>query len=187
MMNWWLILIPFVGALIGWLVNTLAIKVLLRPGKRQAQLAKEAGKLVNTELFSFRDLEEKITSPENVQKIMPLAEAHIDSFLRTRLSEAFPMISMFIGDSTINQLKSIFMKELETIFPELMKGYIQNLQQQLDMEQVVTQKLASIPPEKFENHLRVAVSRELRLMKILGAVTGFVAGLIQTAIIMLTN
>ncbi|WP_315814403.1 hypothetical protein [Paraflavitalea speifideaquila] len=51
-------------------------------------------------------------------------EVHVDEFLRKGLPKAFPMISTFIGERTINQLKEIFLKELETIFPVVMKGYV---------------------------------------------------------------
>ena len=34
-----------------------------------------------------------------------------------------PMISMFIGDRTINQLKGIFVEEVEVIFPMFIEKY----------------------------------------------------------------
>ena len=56
----------------------------------------------------MRILKEKVTDPENLNKLKPEIETHIDSFLREKLKETFPMLSMFIGDKTINQLKSCF-------------------------------------------------------------------------------
>lgn len=85
--------------------------------KRQRQFAEKLGKLVSAELLSFEDIESKITRKENIDKIMPTIEGHIDHFLREGLSKEFPMISMFIGDRTITNLKAVFMKKLEEIFP----------------------------------------------------------------------
>jgi len=188
-MNWWLLFIPVISAFVGWAINSLAIKMLFSNvlPKRQPEIAARLGKVVSSELFSFSELEAKVTSVENIEKIMPLAEGHIDHFLRNKLGQAFPMISMFIGDKTINQLKGIFMEELATIFPQLLKSYVGNLQQQLDLEQVVTQKIANIPPGKLETVLRQELAKEFRFIQLLGLITGLFAGLIAVVITLLTN
>ena len=152
--------------------------------KRQLQFAEQLGELVSKELLSFSDIEEKITSADNIKKIMPIAEKHIDEFLRTRLGEAFPMIGMFIGEKTINQLKTLFMNELETIFPVIIKGYMQNLQQELDLKQIVTSKVAAFSVDKLEVNLYQSMGKELRAVQMMGAAIGLLVGLIQIGIIM---
>jgi uncharacterized membrane protein YheB (UPF0754 family) len=152
--------------------------------RRQPQFAQKAGALVSNELVSFTEIEATITNAENVKKIMPLAEIHIDDFLRNKLKEAFPMIGMLIGEKTIGTLKTIFMNELETIFPIIIKGYVQNLQNDLDLDNMVAEKVAAIPPDKLEAALYQALSKELRLAQILGGVLGLLIGLIQVFIIM---
>lgn len=193
-MNWLLILIPLISGFIGWFTNWIAIKMLFHPKepikiigitfhgifpKRQKQFAEKLGKLVSQELLSFEDIEKKITSAENVQKLLPPVEKHIDHFLRNRLSDVFPMLSMFIGEKTINQLKEVFMKELETVFPETMKSYMTNLKQDLDMEKLVYEKVAAFSTDKLESILYQIMSREFRFVEIIGAVLGVVIGLIQ--------
>jgi uncharacterized membrane protein YheB (UPF0754 family) len=198
-MNWWLIIIiPASSAFIGWITIRIAITMLFRPKKpvrvmgftiqgifhkRQLQFAEQLGELVSKELLSFSDIEEKITSADNIKKIMPVAEKHIDEFLRTRLGEAFPMIGMFIGEKTINQLKTLFMNELETIFPVIIKGYMQNLQQELDLKQIVTSKVAAFSVDKLENNLYQSMASALRAVHMMGAAIGLLAGIIQLLII----
>jgi uncharacterized membrane protein YheB (UPF0754 family) len=148
-MNPWLYTIPFISAFIHWLTIWMALKLLFHPRKpkkilfftlqgifpkRQKQIAESLGKIVGQELLSFGDIEGTITNPENVQKILPAAEKHIDNFLRVRLKENMPMISMFIGEKTILQLKEVFMQELAELFPVIMKNYINNLKHDLDLE-----------------------------------------------------
>lgn len=193
-MNWLFILIPLISGFIGWFTNWIAIKMLFHPKepikivgitfhgifpKRQKQFAEKLGKLVSQELLSFEDIEKKITSAENVQKLLPPVEKHIDHFLRNRLSDVFPMLSMFIGEKTINQLKEVFMKELETVFPETMKSYMTNLKQDLDMEKLVYEKVAAFSTDKLESILYQIMAREFRFVEIIGAVLGVVIGLIQ--------
>jgi len=192
-----IILIPLISAFIGWFTNWIAIKMLFHPKipkkilgvtfhgifpKRQQQFAEKLGKLVSQELLSFKDIEQKITSPENLKKIMPVVDAHIEQFLRVKLADAMPMISMFIGDKTIAQLKDVFMKELEILFPQLMSNYMNNLQSELDLEKIVTQKVSNFSSDKLEEILNAIMSKEFRFVEIIGAVLGFVIGVLQLVI-----
>ena len=115
---------------------------------------------------------------------MPLAEVHIDDFLRNKLKDAFPMIGMLIGDRTINTLKEIFMKELEAIFPVIMKGYLQNLQQDLNLEQTITDKLAGLQADKLKAAVYQHAGGQLRQAYLVGAAVGLLIGLIQAGIIL---
>jgi uncharacterized membrane protein YheB (UPF0754 family) len=202
-MNWWsFIVLPLISAFIGWVTNWVAIKMLFHPKnpvrvlgitfhgifpKRQQVFAQKLGALVSNELLSFSDIEAKITSPENLKKIMPVVEVHIDEFLRNKLKEAFPMIGMFIGEKTINQLKTIFMNELESIFPVLMKNYMINLQQELDLEKIVVEKVSNFSSDKLESILYQIMSKEFRFVEIIGGVLGLLIGVMQVLIMKFTQ
>jgi len=201
-MNYWLLIIPVISAFIGWVTNWVAIKMLFHPRepkrflgitfhgifpKRQKQFAEKLGKLVSAEFLSFSDIEQKISSPENLKKIMPMIENHIDDFLRHKLSEQMPVLSMFIGDKTINSLKEVFMKELEILFPQVMKQYAANLKTELDLEHIVIQKVSNFSSDKLEEILYQIMSKEFRFVEILGAVIGFIIGVVQVAITVLTS
>lgn len=201
-MNYWLILIPVISAFIGWVTNWIAIKMLFHPReprkilgitfqgifpKRQQQFAEKLGRLVSAEFLSFADIEEKISNPENLRKIMPMIESHVDEFLRTRLSDEMPVISMFIGDKTINKLKEALMKEIESLFPKVMKQYAANLKTELDLEQIVIKKVSGFSSDKLEEILYQIMSKEFRFVEIIGAVIGFIIGALQVLITVLTT
>ncbi len=201
-MNYWLLLIPVISAFIGWVTNWVAIKMLFHPRepkkilgvtfqgifpKRQQQFAEKLGKLVSAEFLSFEDIEQKISSPDNLKKIMPMIENHVDDFLRTRLSQEMPVISMFIGDKTIGKLKEAFMKEIEVLFPQVMKQYAANLKTELDLEQIVIQKVSGFSSDKLEEVLYQIMSKEFRFVEIIGAVIGFLIGAVQVLITVLTT
>lgn len=196
-MNPTYILIPLISAFIGYFTNWIAIKMLFHPRKpiriagmsiqgvfpkRQQQFAEKLGRLVSRELLSFSDIEAKITGVENLRKIMPVVDAHVDDFLRNRLSDVFPVLSMFIGDKTISQLKGFFMAELENLFPTLMKSYMKNLQSELDLEHIVTEKVAGFSTDKLEDLLKGIMAREFRFVEIIGGVVGLLIGTVQVAI-----
>lgn len=199
-MNGWLFLVPVISAFIGWFANWIAIKMLFHPRqpkrfpgitfqgiipKRQRQFAEKLAKLISSELISFGDIEEKITSNSNLEAIMPAVEAHIDDFLRHKLGKAMPMIGMLIGDRTINELKGVFMAELKEIFPDVMKQYMKQMKHQLDLENIVIEKVNSFSTDKLESVFFQSISKELRLVQFAGATVGFLAGIIQVLIIML--
>ena len=193
-------LIPFISAFIGWFTNWVSIKMLFHPKepvkilgitfigifpKRQAQFAEKLGKLVSAELLSFQDIEEKITNPKNMEALIPQIDAHIDHFLRVKLADHMPIISMFIGDQTIVQMKAVFMAELQELFPGLMKSYMNQLQNQLDLEKIVIEKVKGFSSDKLEQILNDIMSKEFRFIEILGGVLGFIIGVIQVLLTMI--
>ena len=137
---------------------------------------------MSEELLSFKDIEAKITDGNNLQQVMPLVETHIDNFLRNKLAAEMPIISMFIGDKTIEQLKSVFMKELESLFPVLMTSYMEKLKNELDLEAIVTEKVSNFSSDKLEDILQSIMSKEFKFIEIIGAVLGFLIGILQVLI-----
>jgi uncharacterized membrane protein YheB (UPF0754 family) len=199
-LSWWFYTIPFISAFIHWLTIWMALKLLFHPRhpkkilgltlhgvfpKRQRQIAESLGRIVGQELLSFGDIEQTITQPDNVRRILPLAEEHIDHFLRVRLKEQMPMIAMFIGDKTIGQLKTVFMKELEDLFPVIMKNYVANLRHDLDLERIVVEKIAAFSADRLEGMLNEFLTKEFRFVEIIGAALGFLIGALQILLTLL--
>src|SRR6188508_1916569 len=163
-----LLVIPPISAFIGWFTNWIAIKMLFHPKeptrilgitfhgifpKRQKIFAEKLGKMISAEFLSFEDIQQKITSPVNLQKLMPMIEAHVDNFLRNKLSDEMPFLSLFIGDKTIRSLKKIF-----------------------------TEKVSAFSTDKLEDILYQIMSKEFRFVEILGGVIGFIIGIVQVLI-----
>lgn len=201
-MNYWLLLIPVISAFIGWVTNWVAIKMLFHPRepkkilgitfhgifpKRQQQFAEKLGRIVSNEFLSFTDIEQKISDPSNLKKIMPLIEQHVDDFLRVRLGKEMPVISMFIGDKTIGKMKGAFMNEIESLFPEVMKQFAGNLKSELDLEHIVIRKVSAFSSDKLEEMLYQIMSKEFRFVELIGAVIGFIIGVVQVLITWLTT
>lgn len=187
-------LIPFISAFIGWFTNWIAIKMLFHPRepmklgfmtlqgifpKRQRQFAEKLGKLVAAELLSFDDIHQKLTDPDKIKNIIPLVEDHLEHFLRKKLPDAMPVLSMFIGDNTIKQIKDVLVKELDTLFPVMIDKYLENTREELDLEKIVTEKVANFSSDKLEQILQGIMSKEFRFVEIIGGVLGFIIGIIQ--------
>ena len=197
-MNWTHYFIPvFLATFTGWVTTWIAIKMLFHPRKpihifglkiqgifpkNQQLIAQKLGQVVSRELLSFAEIEMKVTDPENLKQLKPEIEKHIDTFLREKLKVVFPMLSVFIGEKTINQLKAAFLMELESLFPILMKSYMNKLEKDLDLEKIVTEKVAGFSTEKLEEILDQITKKEFKFLELIGAVFGFLIGLIQVFI-----
>ncbi len=201
-MNYWYILTPLISAFTGWVTTWVAIKMLFHPRKpakilgitiqgifpkNQQKIAEKLGEVVSNELLSFKEIEEKVTNPDNLEKLKPEIEAHIDNFLRVKLKQSFPMFSMFIGDKTINQLKEAFLTELEELFPVLMKNYMTKLENDLDLKEIVTQKVSGFSGEKLEDMLNKITKQEFKFLEVIGAVFGLLIGILQVVFTIITS
>ena len=195
--------IPFISAFIGWLVSWVSVKMLFYPAapkqflgikfqgvlpKHKNQLANNLGKLATKELLPLlNNLQTKLADPTSTDKIMPFVEKHIDHFLRVKLSEKMPVIGMFIGESTISELKSIFIEELKSLFPEMMGVYMTNIQNEIDIENIVAAKVESISSDRIEGLMRNSLKGELRRVHIVFGAIGFLIGLLQLAIVFIAK
>jgi uncharacterized membrane protein YheB (UPF0754 family) len=202
-MSWTDYIVPVLfSAFTGWVTTWIAIKMLFHPRKpisifgfkvqgifpkNQQLIAQKLGQVVSKEFLSFAEIEAKVINPDNLEKLKPEIEAHIDIFLREKLVTLFPMLSMFIGDKTINQLKTAFLTELENLFPILMKNYMKKLESDLDLEKIVTEKVASFSSEKLEDILNQITKKEFQFLEVIGAVFGFIIGLVQVLLTQLSN
>ena len=193
-------LIPFISAFIGWFTNWIAIKMLFHPKKQvnilglkfqgifpkgQQQFAEKLGTLVANELIHFDEIAAKLKDPEQLKELNPTIEAHIDTFLRVKLKEKIPVVAMFIGDNTITKLKDGMMEEINVLLPEVIDRYTQGLGEKIDIQKMVTEKVAAFSSDKLEEILESIMKKEFRFVEILGGVLGFIIGLLQIAITML--
>jgi uncharacterized membrane protein YheB (UPF0754 family) len=181
-MNYWLFVIPVLSALLGWIGSWISGNILVRkifPARRH-DLAVAIGKAAS-EAFSVTDIEKKINDPENIKKIMPIVESHVDDFLRNKLKEKMPMIGMLIGDKTINSLKEVFLKEIEEMFPQVMNKFTGNLKNEFDIQTLVITRINSISPDQLQKMM----SPVLRYFGLTGALVGLVIGLVNTVLLLL--
>jgi len=198
-MHYWLLLTPLIGALLGWWINSLLIFVLFQPlqpkkmigitiqglfFKLQPQIAKQIGQYVAS-LFSFEAIKEKVKNSENIERLMPMVEAEIDHFLRNKLGEQMPMISMLIGEKTIQQLKGIFVEEIKTLFPKIIANYLNNLETDINIAVLVTAKIESISANTINQFVKTSLHQKLRWFRIIGAFAGFIIAFIQVIIVLL--
>ncbi|RAJ05281.1 hypothetical protein LX64_02436 [Chitinophaga skermanii] len=177
-------LIPVLGAFIGFISIYISIKLVFKrvlPGQQQ-RIAQEAGAYVANKVFSFDDIKSKLNDPAQIKALIPLVETHIDHFLRVKLPAKMPVISMFIGDSIVNQMKATLVEELDNLFPQLINQYLGKLEGELNVQQLVTGKIAAISIPEMETAVYNKMGSAFNRLYFLGAGIGLLIGLLQLLI-----
>ena len=177
------------STVMGWVLVRIGSAAVLRklfsgisdPSANTA-LSESLGVLIGQELFSVDYLKGKLLKAGNYEKLVPQIEAHIDHFLRVRLKEEMPVVGMMIGDRTISQMKSIFLKELELLFPEVMEGYLENLKGEQNIGDLIVSRLRQKGPRFLPSLLNPFIRKQILHLQLAGAVGGLLIGLIQVTI-----
>ena len=186
------------GALIGWITNKIAIKMLFKPvhpikiafftiqgvfPKRQAEIAKSLGKIVNEELVGLDDFKTILTSEENIRTI----KEKIKLKLETTIKENIPSMFLMMAGDHINAIIEKFMNEDQDDF---IKDLIQNFlisDESMNISKIVEDKVNQMDFGKFERVLLELINNELKHIEYLGAILGLVIGLSQGILLTLLN
>ena len=89
----------------------------------------------------------QLTKNDPFDNLKPVINDKLDDFFRNKLSAKLPMISMFIGDKTIEELKEVFMEELALLFPMLISEFSAHLNK--DLHAQWAKKLSKIVQKKI--------------------------------------
>lgn len=195
------ILMPLVAGLIGWVTNYLAVKMIFRPRRpvrilgftvqglvprRQKELALSIGETVEKNLISSKDVTKLLQSPEMQRQIEQLVETQVELFIREKLS-AVPMISMFLQGELATQVKRLLVEQFKGSVPQLLEGMMEKIEAGLDFREVVRVKVEAFDLSTLEAIIYRISARELKTIEYLGGVLGFVVGLFQVGLLMLTT
>ena len=97
------------------------------------------------------------------------------------------MLAQFMGEKIILQFKDAFLLELESLFPVLMKSYMNKLQHDLDLEKIVTEKVAGFSSRKLEDILNQITKKEFKFLEVIGGAFGLLIGLAQVLLAFITK
>ena len=197
-MNPLLLLIPLIPAVTAWLMIRFVVRTIFKPvkpvsiagfsfqgiiPKNRERLTTSLAKAICTELFRSDLLQKKLTEAETLNKTLPLIESHIDNFLNHKLKTAIPVISMFVGEKIIQQLKELFIEELKELFPSVMSQFISGLSQNHQIEDEMVVKLNRINIEAIESHFYTVCKKDIKKLELFFAAGGFITGVIQLLVL----
>ena len=195
--HWLLFLLPLIAALIGWMTNYIAVKMLFHPKepkkivgitfhgvfpKRQNVLAKKLGQLVADELFSVSDVSAKIKEFAISDEAMNEVGKRIEMTIRNKLVQAFPMLAMFLTDEMVEKVTGLFKNELKDFLSATSQGMGEKLEENLNVEAMVKERVNAFSSEKLEKLLNQLMKKEFKFIELVGAILGFLIGCLQLVI-----
>lgn len=193
--------LPVISAAIGWFTNYVAIKMLFHPRqekdfilfklqgifpKRKPMLAQRLGKIVARDLFTPEMITDKLNSEESKEQIKVAIIEKVDVYLNEKLKTFEPMLALFGGsDQVSGQLKGQIEGMIEEMIPQMTDGISKKVEN-IDIEKMVTEKVLTFSDEKFEDLLMSVIKKELMFIEVMGAVLGFMIGLLQVGLVMMS-
>lgn len=193
------ITIPLISALIGWITNYIAVKMIFRPRreinilgiriiglipKRKSLLADKIAQTVENELISHRDIMNIMKSEDFHSQLGSVLKTKIEGFITSKVSSN-SLLAMFVTPDTVSRLSALLMEELETELPGIMDEMFKKVESKLDFHTIIRDKIMGFDLAKLESIIYDIASKELKAIELLGGVLGFAVGLAQLAIILI--
>jgi uncharacterized membrane protein YheB (UPF0754 family) len=188
------VFMPLVGALIGWVTNYIAIRLLFRPvtpwrfslvtfqgliPKRRGQIAERVGQVVADQLFSMDELSERLDLVSLQNEVDRLTRQAVGSWCETKMG----MLPGALRQICSSYLRDTVAAEMAANFPRMAKTLLNRMREQVDVRQVVEEKINALALEEVEKLVMDVARRELKQIERLGAVLGFVIGLLQAVVL----
>ena len=188
-----------VGAIIGWLTNVLAIKMLFRPirpfripllnitiqgliPKRRNDIAKSIGNVVEKELVSINEIFDRLVTEENKQEVIAIIKEKLLKVIDYKIPAIIPYS---IKSRIIDYFDEQINKDAMSILDSSVDGIISNTAYKVRIGEMVEEKIDDLELENMERLILSLTSKELKYIELLGGVLGGIIGFVQAVIIRL--
>jgi uncharacterized membrane protein YheB (UPF0754 family) len=186
------VVLPVLGAFIGWLTNHLAITFLFRPHrplwgqswlqgvipKNRRRLTQTIAEQVERELVSSRDIGSGLDTPANRARLAESVAAAVSSRAAELLPPLLPGRGFILRELHAyvrEQARRWLDAELEQLLGKVVGG--------LDVAGMVNARLEALKLGDLEDLVRAVAGAELRVIELTGAVLGALIGLLQAVLV----
>ncbi len=191
------LLLTVVGALIGWITNIFAIKLLFRPikpikipltrftivgliPKRKKEIAKNIGEVVANELISTRELMDEAVTEEDLTQIRFFVKRKIKAVIDEKLNIIpFPFKGMIQGP-----LDELIETEVNNGLTDIIVNIKDMIELRVNIAKIVEDNIMALDLRELERIILQVAKKELKHIEILGFILGGVIGLVQGIILM---
>ena len=191
---------PFVNAFVGWITTYLAIKMIFRPRepkkflgityqgivpKKRHHIAMSIGRSVERNMISMDDFQDMINKVDLEKEVEKIIDKYIEEKLapqsddKSVVGRAYNSVLNSVKDRT----KKYLAKEISANANDVIKSFVERLENEFDIQEIVAQRIDSYDVETLENVVFGFTKGEFKFLEIMGGVFGFIIGLAQAAII----
>jgi uncharacterized membrane protein YheB (UPF0754 family) len=193
--------LPVIAALIGWITNYIAVKMIFRPRheirfagiriiglipKRKHDLAVKIAATIEHELISHKDIRAILQTEDFHVHAGDLIKKKVDGFITEKLGNN-RLLAMFITPDVSGKFSTMIMEELQKEIPGLIDSLFESIEHKIDFKKIIQGKIDDFDISRLESIIYAIASKELKAIEILGGVLGFVVGLVQLFIVLVSN
>jgi len=189
------IAIPLISALIGYITNVVAIKMLFWPRtpvnlgfytmqgllpKRKQAIAISLGNLVENELLSLGDVLDMVDTPQVHNRIIN----QLCKVVRDRLTEALPrIIPAKLTKLIADMIEKILRQEYPSLKRQLFTSGKEYLTKEIRVSKIVEDRINAFDLQELEDIIKGISMTEITFIEVMGGVLGFIIGVLQVLIL----
>jgi len=190
--------LPIVGALVGWVTNWVAVRMLFRPRspkrflgmtfqglipRRRRDIACSIASTIEKELIRPDDIAKLLNDPALAETARAEIDKRVRDFLAKKVDE-LPAIALVLLPADLEErLRKSIVKHTMDALPEITERLADQLSEKVDVRELVEERINSFDIEKLEQVVLEIASRELRWIEILGGIIGALVGGAQWAML----
>ncbi|MEL6698910.1 MAG: hypothetical protein AAFP89_21875 [Bacteroidota bacterium] len=190
--------LPVAGLFVGWATNALALKMIFFPLrarkigpftiqglfiKRQMDVAEEYAQIVSSQILTSKAIFEKMLTGPSADQLLHIIQIHIKEAVDSvaGVSKAFFQVTQGTRRyiSIKRRLAARFVDEL----PRSIKYTFDYAEEALDIHNTLANRMKALSPVEFISFLRPVFQEDEWKLILLGAILGFMAGLLQLVVI----
>lgn len=183
-----LLTMMFIGGMIGWITNKVAIKMLFRPvnefkflfiriqgvlPKRQKEIAKSIGETIEQEFLSKDDIIKNLLTEETIEQ----GKEQLKVVLGKKIKEIVPPMALMLLGNIDKIINDFIDKEGETMLNQLVEKF--NDGDLLDIAGIIEEKVNALDFSEFEDLVYKIMDKELKHIEYVGLFLGLIIGAIQ--------
>lgn len=185
---------PLVGAVIGWLTNYVAIKLLFRPHyptrvmgftfqglipKRRKEISRSLARVIEKELLNSKDLGAALGGMNLREEVEHIVEDVVEHRIKPDKIKKIPLVGL-ISDNLTTRLKYLLSKEILLHLDKKKSAFARNFTEKVNLRELLASRIDNLDVQKFEGLLTEFIARELKHIEKLGGIIGFLIGVVQS-------
>lgn len=189
-----LILILSISALIGWITNYVAIKMLFRPykeinfiffkiqgliPKRKNDIGEGIAEIIEKELLSVKDILNQLDDEDFFDKLDILIDDILEKNLKVKIKEMFPFLQLFLNDKVLEEIKIAIKKIIFENKEQVLSFFFDYIEENIDFKRIIVDKISNFSLEKTEQVILELAKKELKHIEVIGAILGAIIGFFQ--------
>jgi uncharacterized membrane protein YheB (UPF0754 family) len=188
---------PLLTALIGWLTNWVAVKMLFLPlqpkvifgirfqgliPRRQRELAQQCAEIVERELFQQSMIRNAVLEAD----VGSMAESKVRALMKEKLMDkikGIPMIGAFVTPESMSGIEDFVVKEIRVLSEQMAVEFADQVESQLQVRHIVQSRIEAFDLDRLREIVEQVASKEFKTIEWVGAFLGFCVGLGQSLIL----